>query len=211
MSETNQQGDPTQQQQTDPAQQQQADPTQQQQSQQQGDQQDTQQNQQSQQQSQQSSDDGSGQSERTVPQAADYKLPEGAPEDIRDWAHSNGFTQEQLDAAIPQFTKVAQGQKMAELQALRQQGEQFVKETWGDEAKYNLNLAKQALNANDPDGTLKQALNESGYGNHPAVLNFLHKVGLSLKEGGFIKSDNKTPQGSKSAAQVLFGNSHPSS
>jgi len=174
----------------------------------QGDQQSNQQNSQSQPQGQQSSDGDQGQPERTAPKAADYKLPEGAP-DVREWAAANDMTQEQLDASLSQFGKVMQETTEAQAQNLRQMGEQHLQK-WGDEAKYNLNLAKQALSANDPDGSLKQALNESGYGNHPAVLEFMFKVGKSMEEGGFIKSNIKAPQGNKSAAQVLFGNTHPS-
>ena len=74
----------------------------------------------------------------------------------------------------------------------------------------NLQLAQRALRQNDPTGALTKMLNESGYGNHPAVLDFLHAIGRSMQEGGFLKSSTNRPPGAKSAAQLLFGDNHPS-
>ena len=141
--------------------------------------------------------------ERVVPAADGYKLPEGIPPEVGKFANEHGFTQDQLDAALTQFSTMAQAQELHGKQSLRAMGEAQLKE-WGEQADYKLNLAKRALKANDPDGTLTQALNETGYGNHPAVLNFLVRLGESMKEGGFITSSVHTPPGKRSVAQAMY-------
>ena len=145
---------------------------------------------------------------RVVPKPSEYELPEGLPDNLRIFAHENGFTQEQLSSAIQQFGGYMTGMKSAERQALSEMGQTHLK-NWGENAQTNLNLARQALKQNDPDGTLAKALNESGWGDHPAVLDFLHNIGKSMQEGGFLKSTVPRPSGEKTLAQALYGENHP--
>jgi hypothetical protein len=147
--------------------------------------------------------------ERVVPQPNEYVIPEGVPEEMRQFAHDNGFTQAQLDVTVQQIGSAIDATGEAQKVALRSMGEAHLK-NWGDQADTNLNLAKQALNQNDPDGSLAKALNESGYGNHPAVLDFLHTLGKGMQEGGFLKRAVRRPPGQKSAAQSMYGANHPS-
>jgi hypothetical protein len=146
--------------------------------------------------------------ERIVPAADSYKLPEGAPAELGKFANEHGFTQEQLDAAMQQFEGITVKSRTAELEALKKQGTEFISK-WGDQAEYNVSLARRALKQNDPNGTLTAALKETGYANHPAVLEFLHTIGKSMEEGGFLKNSAPRPAGKKSLAQKMFGN-HPS-
>lgn len=139
-----------------------------------------------------------------------YKLPEGVPAQVGNWAQKNGLTQEQLDASLHFFGSVNQANVKAQQQSLRQMGEAHLQQEWGENAPYNLQLAQRALRQNDPTGALTKVLNESGYGNHPAVLDFLYAIGRSMQEGGFLKSSTNRPPGAKSAAQLLFGDNHPS-
>lgn len=147
-------------------------------------------------------------SERVVPKPDEYKIPEGLPKELGQFAHENQYTQEQLDAAIKMFDSYSQAKDTAQQVALRQLGEAHIK-NWGDEANFKLTLAKRALKQNDPEGALAKALNESGYGNHPAVLDFLANLGEQMREGGFLKSAVNRPPGKKSLAQALFPD-HPS-
>lgn len=139
-----------------------------------------------------------------------YKLPEGVPAQVGNWAQKNGLTQEQLDASLHFFGSVNQANVKAQQQSLRRMGEAHLQNAWGENAPYNLQLAQRALRQNDPTGALTKVLNESGYGNHPAVLDFLYAIGRSMQEGGFLKSSTSRPPGAKSAAQLLFGDNHPS-
>jgi len=138
-----------------------------------------------------------------------YKLPEGIPPEIGEFAKSQKFTQAQLDATLQQFGGIMQASEQKRGEALRQLGEAHLK-NWGDQAKHRLGLAKRALAQNDPEGKLAKALNESGYGNHPAVLDFLYNLGKGMREGGFLKSAVHRPPGEKSAAQAMYGDKHPS-
>ena len=141
--------------------------------------------------------------------ASDYKLPEGVPADVAKIAEELGFTQEQLDGSLTKFNELSAAATKAEQAAIRQEGEALVRE-WGDNAKANLTLVHRALQVNDPTGDLAKALNETGYGNHPAVLRYLLNVGKQTTEGEFITGDTNNPQPKKTAAQVLFGGNHKS-
>jgi outer membrane biosynthesis protein TonB len=145
---------------------------------------------------------------RVVPKPSEYELPEGAPDNLRIFAHEQGFTQDQLNASLTQFGAYMHGMRQTEQTALRQAGEAHLK-NWGPDAKNKLALAKAALRQNDPEGKLLEALNTSGYGNHPDVLNFLYNIGKSMQEGGFIKSTVPRKKGDKTLAEAMFGGNHP--
>lgn len=146
-------------------------------------------------------------SERIVPES--YKLPEGVPAEVGAWAKANDMTQQQLDAVISQTSQYLNATSTAQQQQLRQMGEQHV-ESWGESKQYNLSLARRALAQNDPDGKLKAVLDQTGFGNHPVVLDFLHRLGRSMQEGGHLKSAIRRQPGQKTAAQAMFGANHPS-
>lgn len=138
-----------------------------------------------------------------------YQLPDGVPSSVADWANTHKLSQDQLNASLHFFGNVSQAQAQAQQQQLRLAGEAHIK-NWGENRDYNLKLAQRALRQNDPNGALTKALNETGYGNHPAVLDFLLNLGKSMQEGGFLKSGTSRPPGSKSAAQAMYGDNHPS-
>ena len=146
---------------------------------------------------------------RVVPDVANYALPEGVPIELAQFAHDNDMTQSQLDNSMAQFGAITQANDEAQRAKLREEGEALV-ESWGKQAEYNTNIVRRALAQNDPDGTLAKALETSGFGNHPAVLNYLLRVGNSMKEGGFLKGSVNVPAGNKTAAQTMFGKNHPS-
>ena len=147
--------------------------------------------------------------ERVVPAADGYTLPEGLDPVIGQFANEHGFTQEQLDSTLEYFGNVIQNSEKSKVEALRTLGEAHLK-NWGDQAQHNLSLAKRALAQNDPEGSLAKALNESGYGNHPAVLDFLYNLGRSMQEGGFLRGSVNRPPGQKTLAQTMYGDNHPS-
>lgn len=147
--------------------------------------------------------------ERMVPKAEDYVLPEGMPGNVAEFAAANDMTQDQLDKTLAQFSGYIANTKDVEKKILQDSGNKHVEE-WGEKKDYNLALVRRALSQNDPDGSLGRMLNETGYGNHPAVLDFFLKIGNSMKEGGFIKGAVNRPEGKKTAASAMFGKSHPS-
>lgn len=146
--------------------------------------------------------------ERVVPKPSEYTIPEGMPDSMREFAHENGFTQDQLDKTLAHMGAYVEASTVAQRVALREMGEAHLK-NWGEMKDTNLNLAKQALAQNDPDGKLAKALNETGYGNHPVVLDFLHNLGKGMQEGGFLKRAVRVAPGQKTAAQAMYGDNHP--
>lgn len=157
----------------------------------------------------QTTDEQSDTVERVVPAADGYKLPEGIPAEVGQFANANDMTQAQLDSNLQFFGKYMEQQNTATRDALSNLGQAHLK-NWGENADYNVSLAKRALATNDPGGNLTKLLGESGYGNHPAVLDFLQTIGHSMKEGGFLKSEVNRPPGKKTAAQTMYGDAHPS-
>jgi hypothetical protein len=144
--------------------------------------------------------EGNSPPERVVPGVDGYKFAEGVPSDFGKFASDLDMTQEQADGVL----NAHQSLKTAEMQMVRQAGEAHIK-NWGEKADYNMNLAKRAMKQNDPDGSLAKLFNATGYGNHPAVLDFFLQLGQGLKEGGFLKSELNAP-GEKSRAQKMFPN-----
>lgn len=78
------------------------------------------------------------------------------------------------------------------------------KEIGGERLNENLSFAKTALNAYWPEPEIKQLLNDSGLGNHPALIRGLVRLGKA------ISPDSGLPKGKPSAApkeakHVLYG------
>ena len=141
--------------------------------------------------------------EDKTPKPEDYKLPEGAPDGLSEFAAEAKMSQEQLDAALGYFGNFAQKQHEAQFNSMLEQGNQLIA-SWGEKATENVALAKQALQTSDPDGGLTKVLNETGYGNHPVVMNFFLEVGKKMKEGGFIKSEATPPAQKKHMAYRMY-------
>ena len=139
----------------------------------------------------------------------DLKLPEGLPPQVLEFAKVNGLSQAQLDASLQFFGEVAHVNATTQQQQLRQLGEAHV-QSWGKEGQYKLGVGRRALKMVDPEGVLTTMLNETGYGNHPAVLQSLYELGTKLQEGGFISATQNRAPGKRTAAQAMYGDAHPS-
>jgi len=139
----------------------------------------------------------------------DLKLPEGLPPQVLEFAKANGLSQAQLDASLQFFGEVAHVNATMQQQQLRQLGEAHV-QSWGKEGQYKLSVGRRALKMVDPEGVLTTMLNETGYGNHPAVLQSLYELGTKLQEGGFISATQNRAPGKRTAAQAMYGDTHPS-
>jgi hypothetical protein len=56
------------------------------------------------------------------------------------------------------------------------------------------------------DDELKAVLNTTGYGNHPALVRLMHKVGQAMSEDTFTAGRSQEGGPKKSAADILYGN-----
>jgi len=132
-----------------------------------------------------------------VPEAYEFKLPEGVALD-----------QATLDAATPVFKDLGlsqeQAQKLVDFQASREaaRAQEQVKawndmvSAWEGEVKADKEIGGAKLEENvasakialDTFGTpaLRDALNKFGWGSHPEMVKFMVKVGSAMKEGGSI-------------------------
>lgn len=144
-----------------------------------------------------------------VPPQEEIIVPEGFPPQLADMARQHGFTQPQLDAAIKFFSDATTASQQVQQQQLRELGEAHIR-SWGEQGRYNLQIGQRALKMIDTDGVLTKMLNETGYGNHPAVIQSLYQLGVKLQEGGFLNTTFNRPPGKRTAAQTLYGDNHPS-
>jgi len=135
----------------------------------------------------------------TVPEAYDFKMPEGIELDKAAADEFSAVAKElKLDNATAQ--KIADvGAKMAQRQAEQHAAlvESWVeltktdKEIGGDKLEENLGIAKQAMDAfGSPE--LKQLLNSSGLGNHPAVIKAFYNAGKRISTDKIVTG---TPKG----------------
>lgn len=144
-----------------------------------------------------------------VPDAYTFEMPEGVE---LDTAAADEFTAvaKDLKLTAEQAQKVADvGAKMAQRQA---EAHAKLVETWteavktdkeigGDALPENLAIARKAL---DTFGTpeLKDILNASGLGNHPAVIKAFYKAGKAISEDRFVAGSAKSA--SSDPAKTMF-------
>lgn len=79
------------------------------------------------------------------------------------------------------------------------------KELGGDKLEASMATAKKAIDLGPPE--LKELLNNSGLGNHPAVFKWAHAVGKALSEDRFVTG--KAGEKPASVASTLFPNMNP--
>lgn len=137
-----------------------------------------------------------------------YGLDNNFGETLKAFAADSQLSQEKVDGLVSAYQKTAQDATLAQQTAMRAEGEAFV-ESWGEAKEDNLAIVRESLKAVDEDGSVTKMLNESGYGNHPAILQMFLKIGDHLKEGGFLKSATNSPAAPLTAAQAMYGQTHP--
>ena len=139
--------------------------------------------------------------EPAVPESYDLQMPEGVALDQEAATEFTAIAKElKLDQATAQkFADV--GAKMAQRQAdnhakLVESWTESVKtdkEIGGDKLAENLGIARKAL---DTFGTpeLRDVLNATGFGNHPAVIKAFYKIGQAISEDRFVTGGAKGPE-----------------
>ena len=105
--------------------------------------------------------------------AHEAKIPTAAAEKLMNW-YIQGEVQKLQDHA--QKSQQAMDQGMKDLRS-----------KWGAAADHNVGLAQQVVADFGVEG-LKEALEETGAGNHPAIVAFLAKVGGYLAEDSVIQA-----------------------
>lgn len=155
--------------------------------------------------------EGDKPAEPKVPEAYDFKMPEGveldkaAADEFGTIAKEMGLTQEQAQKVADVGAKMAQRQAEQHAQLVESWVTQVKtdKEIGGDKLDENLGVARKAMDAfGSPE--LKDLLNSSGLGNHPAVIKAFFKAGKAISEDGFVKGAPPAGVNSNDPAKKLF-------
>lgn len=125
----------------------------------------------------------------------DYGLPDELPEDslltrMKDIAHNNKVTLKQWESMANEIVKNEQEQSIARAQQKTESIDNWKRQAaqvYGDDMEHKSAMAERALNQFvGQNQDLKQVLEETGMGHHPAVMDFMVQLGEQM-------SDDTTP------------------
>ncbi|HGE8503701.1 peptidase [Serratia ureilytica] len=143
------------------------------------------------------------------PEKYEFTPPEGQELDanalavFEPIAKELGLSQEQAQKLVDIYPQIQQQQAEAWSKQVSDWGEQVKadKEIGGDKFNASVGAAQRAL---DQFGNteLREYLNASGLGNHPALVRFCAKVGKAMAEDTFVVPNQG---GQRSAADILYG------
>ncbi|KFB89620.1 peptidase [Serratia grimesii] len=145
-----------------------------------------------------------------APEKYEFAAPEGQELDanalsvFEPIAKELGLTQAQAQKLVDIYPQIQQQQAEAWSKQIAEWGEQVKadKEIGGDKFNASVGAAQRALDQfGNPE--LREYLNASGLGNHPALVRFCAKVGKSMAEDSFVVPNQG---GQRSAADILYGN-----
>lgn len=145
-----------------------------------------------------------------APEKYEFSAPEGQELDanalsvFEPIAKELGLTQEQAQKLVDIYPQIQQQQAEVWSKQVADWGEQVKadKEIGGDKFEASVGLAQRALDQfGNPE--LREYLQASGLGNHPALVRFCAKVGKSMAEDSFVVPNQG---GQRSTADILYGN-----
>lgn len=144
-----------------------------------------------------------------APETYEFTMPEGveldatAADEFKVIAKEAGLDQATAQKVADIGAKMAQRQTEAHTKLVESWVESVKtdKEIGGDNLAENLGVARKAL---DTFGTpeLKDVLNATGFGNHPAVIKAFYKIGKAISEDGFVTGTAKGAETDR--AKVMF-------
>ncbi|RDT35821.1 peptidase [Citrobacter freundii] len=154
------------------------------------------------------------QKQEGAPEKYDFKPAEGqeldtaALEQFEPIARELNLTNEQAQKMVDLYgTKIMPMVQQQQAEAWQKTTEQWAadvkadKEIGGDNLTGNLSAAQRALEQFG-DQELKEYLDSTGLGNHPALVKAFIKVGKAMSEDGMVTGKES---GQRSAAEVLYG------
>lgn len=146
-----------------------------------------------------------------VPDSYEFTMPEGvaldktAADEFTAIAKELKLNQADAQKVADVGAKMAQRQAEAHLQLVESWVESVKadKEIGGDKLAENLAVARKAI---DTFGTpeLKDVLNATGFGNHPAVIKAFYKAGMAISGDRFVSGSPKGPE--TDMAKKMFPN-----
>lgn len=152
-----------------------------------------------------------------VPESADkYKLPEEMNADMAGWykglAHKAGLTQDQAKSVIDEYIMLERSQverQKVEMDRVAGEWVEGLKKEFGSAFEKQIEVAKRGVQAFGGDD-IQQLLNETGLGNHPAVVKMFAKIGKELLEDSIVHADKEavfgiTPDNAKVMIEQKMG------
>lgn len=146
-----------------------------------------------------------------APDSYEFTMPEGvaldktAADEFTAIAKELKLNQADAQKVADVGAKMAQRQAEAHLQLVESWVESVKadKEIGGDKLAENLAVARKAI---DMFGTpeLKDVLNATGFGNHPAVIKAFYKAGMAISGDRFVSGSPKGPE--TDMAKKMFPN-----
>lgn len=112
---------------------------------------------------------------------------EGDLKSFREAAHKMGLTQKQVNDLMT-WEQGRVGANQAALSEMRQSTETELKNEWGAAFDRNLGLAARAVIESGGKDLLK-FLDDTGLGNHPALIKAFAKMGQILADEGYMEGD----------------------
>lgn len=115
-------------------------------------------------------------------------------DEFRKKAHETGMSQEGVRKMAEWYKEVELKQQDAIRKARAMQDDQnmlHLKAEWGVHFDENVKNARKALDAYT-DKAFKQYMDETGLGNHPALVKAFAKIGRELSEDRLVQSDTAT-------------------
>lgn len=159
-------------------------------------------------------DKGTDGQARVVPEKYDLKLPAGslldaqALERTATFAKENGLTNKEAQAILERESASIASYVESQREALAEKTKEWVetvkndKEIGGEGFNKTVEMAKRVVDRYGSD-SLKQALNDSGLGNHPELVRFVARIGKAMTEDQLILPGSQ-PAGKKSPEETFY-------
>lgn len=116
------------------------------------------------------------------------EIPAEVEKTLLSQAHKMKLTPRQTQAFLNQYAEERKAMNDRDIQATREADERLRKE-WGGNYTRNMALISRTLDQIDPEKTLRAFLNDTGLGNHPVMINLLHRWSKRLVEDNIIPGD----------------------
>ena len=132
----------------------------------------------------------------------DFTLSPQEEKEIRDMAYRMGLNGKQAQKIVD-----AQAQGVAELRKAEREElaktDKAYREKWGANFDRNKAIVTRTIERMDPEKKLRAFFDQTGLGNHPAIIDLFHQWGMRLVEDGLMPGDVQGITGREEAIAKL--------
>lgn len=152
---------------------------------------------------------------KVIPEKYEFKLPENslldqlAIEEISQYAKEKGYTQEQASELLQRENDAVMDYHQKSLNEHKEQVQKWKnevmtdKEIGGENFNVNIEYAHRTLQKFATPEFLN-ALELTGYGNHPDLVKTFVRIGKAMQPDSFIKT-SEAPKAAKSYEEIFYG------